>query len=688
MIQIKHVTLKNFLSIGQATQSVNFDSKNLTLILGENLDLGGDGARNGTGKTSLIQALCYGLFGQPINNIRKDNLINRTNGKAMLVTVDFSVGAKNYRIERGRKPNILRFYVDNEQQKIQDDAQGENKETQASIEKILCMSPDLFRHIVALNTYSEPFLAMKTNDQRMISEQLLGVTLLSEKAESLKTLIKETKDSIQSEEFRIKAIAEANKRVAEQIESLKRRERLWIAKHNEDLAKLITEYDDLSKVDIVSELQAHTDLAVWVDTKRHNDDYESLVARQTAWKQKQQADIQSLEKKLEKLNTIDILLELEAHKELASHNQRVKDAANQVAEKKRITKDLEKAKTQVTKLTEEIQTLLNHKCYACGQEFHDESHNEVLSKKQQALAEAESDATQLQNKLEELNATEIIVGEKPETYYKLESEAFQHSGLIQQVEGQIRDKKNENDPYAEQLAEMTPIKLGSKPKTHYTTEAEAVKHSSRVDTLGSEILRKTEESDPYSEQIAEMEQNAIQEVSFDTINDFNAKLDHQKFILDLLTSKDSFVRKKIIDQSLKFLNTRLKFYLEKMGLPHQVEFKNDLSVEITELGRELDFHNLSRGEMSRVNISLSLSFLDVWEALYQPINVLLIDEILDNGMDAVGVENSMSILKKLNRDRKKSIWLISHREELINRVGKVVTVQKENGFSSYINDET
>ena len=83
MIQLKNITLRNFLSIGQVTQAVDFDKKDLTLILGENLDLGGDGARNGTGKTTLIQGLCYALFGVPINNIRKDNLVNRTNGKGI-----------------------------------------------------------------------------------------------------------------------------------------------------------------------------------------------------------------------------------------------------------------------------------------------------------------------------------------------------------------------------------------------------------------------------------------------------------------------------------------------------------------------------------------------------------------------------------------------------------------------------
>jgi DNA repair exonuclease SbcCD ATPase subunit len=80
MIVLKNLTIRNFLSVGNVTQAVNFDNKDLTLILGENLDLGGDGARNGVGKTTMIQAVSYAMFGSPINNIRKDNLINRTNG--------------------------------------------------------------------------------------------------------------------------------------------------------------------------------------------------------------------------------------------------------------------------------------------------------------------------------------------------------------------------------------------------------------------------------------------------------------------------------------------------------------------------------------------------------------------------------------------------------------------------------
>jgi DNA repair exonuclease SbcCD ATPase subunit len=154
-------------------------------------------------------------------------------------------------------------------------------------------------------------------------------------------------------------------------------------------------------------------------------------------------------------------------------------------------------------------------------------------------------------------------------------------------------------------------------------------------------------------------------------------------LLDILTSKDSFVRKKIIDQNLSYLNSRLTHYLDKIGLPHQVIFKNDLQVEITELGREMDFYNLSRGEMNRVILALSWAFRDVWENLYSPINLLFIDELLDNGTDGVGVENSIAILKDMTRRRHKSIWLVSHKEELVNRVPNVLRVVKEHGFTTY-----
>ena len=580
MIILKNITLRNFLSIGQVTQAVNFDRQELTLILGENLDLGGDGARNGTGKTSLIQALSYALFGVPINSIRKDNLVNRTNGKNMMVTLDFSVNGIDYKIERGRKPNILRFYVNNSLQKNNDDAQGENKETQSAIEKVIHMSADMFRHIVALNTYSEPFLALKNNEQRNIIEQLLGITLLSEKAEVIKGMVRDSKDGIQQEEFNVKAIEEANKRVKEQIDATKRRQKLWKMKHDEDLEKLAIDYQRLITIDIASELQSHTNLTTYDKKRKTIDDLDKLIARCVA--------------------------------------------------------DEAKEQKLITKLKKEISDLKNNTCYACGQEFHDHNHKSVLDEKVKALQEA------------------ALQSLATNTQYIENTQAVKDLGP-----------------------------LGVMPITHYDTEAQAIKHNSQLENLINQIENKTTEVDPYGEQIVEMENKALQEINFDKINQLTRTMEHQKFLLDILTSKDSFVRKKIIDQNLSYLNSRLTHYLDKIGLPHQVIFKNDLQVEITELGRELDFDNLSRGERNRLILGLSFAFRDVWENLYSPINTLFIDELIDSGLDTMGVENAIAILKDMSRRRKKSIWLVSHREELAGRVPNVLKVIKENGFTSY-----
>ena len=574
------------MSVGNSTQAVNFDRKDLTLVLGENIDLGGDdtGARNGTGKTTIINALSYALYGQALTNIRKDNLVNKTNQKAMLVTIDFEVNGIDYKIERGRKPNVLKFYIGDQEQEAKDDnSQGDSRETQQEIERLLGMSHDMFKHIVALNTYTEPFLALKPNDQRTIIEQLLGITLLSEKAEALKEQSKATRDAIQQEEFKIKAVQDANKKIEEQVESLQRRQMMWLTKHRDDTRKLQEALDELLKLDIDTEILAH--------------------------------------------------------KELSDYNQRRKDIADLEKAIVRSEQDLQREVKGIANLTSDIELLRNHKCNTCKQDLHDEQHVELLAIKENKLRDAETQQGIHAADLEALIAAKAELGE-----------------------------------------------LGVQPKVYYDKEEDAIHHRSSLANLQTQIENKSVEEDPYSEQIEEMRQTALAEFDYSVMNELVRVKEHQEFLYKLLTNKDSYIRKRIIDQNLSYLNARLSQYLDRIGLPHTVVFMNDLSVNITELGRELDFDNLSRGERNRLILSLSWAFRDVWESLYQPINLLFIDELIDSGMDASGVENAMAILKKMSRDAHKSIWLVSHRDELGGRVNNVLTVVKENGFTSYNTD--
>jgi len=583
LIQIRNLTVKNFMSVGNSTQAIDFDRKDLTLVLGENLDLGGDGSRNGTGKTTIINALSYALYGTALSNIRKDNLVNKTNGKNMLVSLDFIVNGTEYKIERGRKPNLLKFYVNNKEQEITDDAQGDSRETQEAIEHTLGLSHDMFKHIMALNTYTEPFLSLKANDQRTIIEQLLGITMLSERADKIKEHNRSTKEGITQEEFRIRAVQEANKRIEEQIESLKRRQGMWVTKHEEEKEKLQTALASLQEIDIESEIAAHKAHEVWDQRRKDINELSSAISRA------------------------------------------------------KLDKDRETK--AVGKLEKEITSLIDHTCHTCGQEFHDEKHEQVLAGKQADLATARTASTEHTQLLSELQAAFDSLGD-----------------------------------------------LGRPPKMFYDKESDAIQHRANLENLQTQLVAKVDEVDLYTEQIADMQNQALQEVTYDTLNELTRLQEHQEFLLKLLTSKDSFIRKKIIEQNLSYLNNRLTHYLDRIGLPHTVVFQNDLTVSIEELGRELDFDNLSRGERNRLILSMSWAFRDVFESLYQPINVLFIDEMIDNGLDTQGVESALALLKQMSRERHKSIWLVSHRDELAGRVENILKVVKENGFTSYNTD--
>ena len=573
------------MSVGNTTQAVDFNKQQLTLVLGENLDQGGDdsGSRNGTGKTTIINALSYALYGQALTNIRKDNLVNKTNNKGMLVTLTFEKDGKEYKVERGRKPNTMKFFINNEEQELTDQSQGDSRKTQQDINELLGMSHDMFKHIVALNTYTEPFLALKNNDQRAIIEQLLGITILSEKADLLREQTRITRDKLTEENARISAVTSSNEKIKENIERLHSRRKAWIAQNKQDCDKLAKAIKELEQLDIDNELEDHEKLKTWEESTKH---------------------LNNLKK-----------------------------------EKSTVERALEQADNNVNKLGKDLDDLESAKCYACGQELHDDKLEEMKDKLQKDYGDAHVYQTSMAEKLQKVEK------------------------LIEEVGD-----------------------LDSKPNTFYETAKEAYQHRGNVDSLTKSLQDKTDELDPYQEQIDDLEKTAIQEVNWDTVNDLNSTKDHMDFLYKLLTNKDSFIRKKIIDQNLAYLNNRLTYYLDKLGLPHTVVFKNDLSVEITQLGQDLDFDNLSRGERNRLILGMSWAFRDVWESLYQNINLLFIDELVDSGMDANGVENSMSILKKMGRERQKNIYLISHKEELAGRVTNVLKVIKENGFTSYDND--
>ena len=692
MILFKSLTIKNFMSVGNITQGIKFNN-DLTLVLGENLDLGANGSRNGTGKTTIVNALSYGLYGNALTKIKLGNLINKTNEKGMVVSVEFSKNGIDYKIERGRKPNILKLFIGD--QEIDDSAQGDNRETQKTIEDILGLSHEMFKHIVALNTHTEPFLNMKVSDQRDVIEELLGITILSEKASVLKDIIKDKKDSIKQENFRISAIKESNKRIEQQIVSLEQKHKLWDKAQLDNVDVLYTKITTLENNinDVELEITMQKDLEIY-NTKHSklselNRTISSLVQKHGTWDSTLDKDLSNIANAIEKLNSIDIEQEMKSHKDLEEFKNQeiVKLEINRLIASN--SNDVSRTKILIETLSGEIALLIKHTCHTCGQEIHDDKQSEILNSKESTMTELKGVIdglyiTQDELKVEYDNFPQL---EKPSMYYNSLEEALNHKHSLETLKSQLITKQQETNPYIGQLEELTKdvadIDVGDKPNTFYNSLEEALNHKHSLETLNLQMETRANESNPYTEQIESTRTDALQEINYDTINDDTITLEHQNFLLKLLTDKDSFVRKQIISQNLTFLNNKLSHYIGIIGLRHLIEFKDDLSVEITDLGKDYDFDNLSRGEKNRVILSLSWAFRNVWENLYSPINLLFVDEVIDSGMDDAGVENSLTILKSMAREQNKSVWLISHKNELISRVKTVLNVVKENGFTSF-----
>jgi len=571
------------MSVGNNTQAVNFDGAQLTLVLGNNLDLGGDGSRNGVGKTTIINALSFALYGVALTNIKKDNLINKTNGKQMMTTVDFEVDGIEYRIERGRRPAILRFFVDGMDIGAQEQ-QGENAETQKEIEKVIGFPHNMFKHLVALNTYSEPFLSMRPGDQRDMIEQLLGITDLSKKADVLKELVKANKERIKEEEIRIKAVGDSNARINTNIDELCRRSKLWEKTKQDKLDEFSEAIELLEKFDIDDEVEKHR---------------VASLAKET--------------------------------------NTKIK---NRATELERYLSRIPRSEKKIEGLKSDLADAEAGKCPACGQgTVHLDTHEEYTK-------------TIKENIIEE------------ETY------------LADLEDGTVTAQQH--------LVEYGEVQIV--PKTVYGSIEDALAHKHNLDKLCGQFQDKYADQNTYDEQIEVLKETGLEEINFDYMNELDDAREHQDCLYKLLTDKGSFIRKRIIDQNIAYLNHRLAYYLEKLGLPHEVKFSNELQVEITEYGRELDFDNLSRGERNRLILGLSWSFRDLYESLNRPMNLMCIDELIDSGLDQTGVEAAMGILKKMSRDQGKSIFLVSHREELIGRVPNVLTVTKTGGFTEYSTD--
>lgn len=213
MIVFKKISYKNFLSTGNSVNTILLNKSHSTLVIG----------KNGEGKSTMLDALCYVLFGKPFRNINKPQLINSINGKQLLVEIEFSIGPKEYKVVRGMKPNIFEIWCDN----VMLNQDAAVKDYQKVLEQqILRLNYKTFTQVVILGAASfVPFMQLPAAQRRDVIEDILDIRIFSVMNQILKDRINENRDLLSDIETKIdiaKRSVEVQKKLIGTLVSSKR----------------------------------------------------------------------------------------------------------------------------------------------------------------------------------------------------------------------------------------------------------------------------------------------------------------------------------------------------------------------------------------------------------------------------------------------------------------------------------
>jgi len=764
MIRFKTLSIKNFLSYGEAPTVINLDDVGTTLIVGEDLDntASGTGA-NGVGKTVWINALIYALYGKPISKISMDNLINNINKKNMEVAVEFEKNGELITVMRGRKitgvGNLSKIYIRpagtdlNLDSTEQDKTPANPKEFDNFIVEKLGIPYELFVRIVAFAATHTPFLELPVRaasgaNQSDIMEELFRLTQLSVKAEGLKEAIKDTKQRLEIKIKHNEQLEKEHNRHNIQLESARARVNDWEETRNDDIEKIKVEltkfenvpikeqeslYKRIDKVktellkvkeeqkeveSVVTKISTEYTIAT-TNIKRFKEEKEKIVN----WKDENIKKAAAYKEAAERLPEAYVLSkQKELHDGLTVLTEELDELNSKKADLEYFIKDTNKI---TEKLQEELQHLEEAKCPYCLQKYESkdkikDAQHTIKNKKQE-----EVDATLLldvviknisgtKNNIdmisEEIKYTvkEIENYERERVEYAKKMEELLNEkcpygdkhgtgdliDAIHILEKEAEELKERLDEEADRLVEVDEIVsalekevLQCKNAITISSIDELYQIKNKIIQLKDKIKELEDSVNPYLEPLKELEMIELEPIDMDSINELDNLMKHQNYLLKLLTKKDSFIRKTLLNRNLSFLNHRLKEYLIALGLPHKVEFTHEMTAHISQFGRELDFGNLSSGQKARVNLALSFSFRDVLQKSHDSINVCMLDEVLDVGLDSVGVQNAARMLKRKARDEDLALFIISHRDEVSNIFDKKMVVQMTKGFSSVKEEE-
>lgn len=564
MLVLKTIRWKNFLSTGNVFTEICLNKHNTTLFTG----------KNGNGKSTILDALTYVLFGKAFRKINKPQLINSINQKNMIVELEFDVGTQQYKIIRGMKPNVFEVYQND---KLLNQS-SETKDYQEILEKqIIKVNYKSFCQVVVLGSATfQPFMQLSTGQRREIIEDLLDLQIFSKMNNILK-------DKLMLNGYNLNDITNEKKLLQEKIKLIK--------EHNLEIQN--------SKKQFIKEKE------------------ESIVQTEN--------NIKNLDNKIEQLNSeISILgLGLKNEKEISNKINKLSGYQHKIEAK-------------VSVLQKEVSFFENNdNCPTCKQQIELNFKTNVIGSKNKEIEESKQGLSLLLLQLEESNK-------------ELNALVEIHSN-IRSLEMDLRTLQVEKKSLFEYVV-----------KTKKEIEKNAILKESSDDKISDleKELKKVEIK--YLELIDEKQ----------TFNSLAILL------------KDGGIKSRIIKQYIPIINKLINKYLSSMEFMCQFELNENFEETLKSRYRdEFSYASFSEGEKSKIDLAILFTWRTVAKMRNSiNTNILIFDEVLDSSLDSNSIDSFMEILKTLADDS--NIFIISHREQMVDKFEKVVKFKKVKNFSS------
>lgn len=721
---------RNFLSYGNNLTTISFDFSKPTMICGKNLDDSVDGHidSNGAGKSTILNALAFVLYDETISGgtkaegIKKDKLINWINEKNMEVFVKFEKNDIFYKIERFRKhakkggdgiriySNLTGIFKDDDKDIAENSIAAANKQ----IERIIGMPFDVFVRVVLLSSSSKSFFllpaaAAKEFSQRDFLEELFGYTEISEKAEVLKKKTNADKTEFERLSELNQQIIDETKRLTSQIVFAEEQSAKWKEEHDSEITALEKLIESVSEINFeeeriifeqIAKLESKIQERLLIVREKELIINAAVQAkkRHADWEAKKVSDIDSLKKNIKRYADINFEEQVELHKIIS---EKEKEESLLEREEYDYEKAIRDAQNIIKSKSDELNHLSANKCPYCKQTFVDAA-NKINELK-----------TLIENttiKLNELNVvtkdcssklaavTAFIKEKKAKTIFSTLNDAMSKKIEAESLIRKLADREAEINPHIlneikeddeiikikdsilELRAKIDKFKCVQK----FQNERDLIKAQASLESNKSNINILKNKENPHTATINKLKKTELPENKSEQLEKLKDDIEHQDFLYKLLTNKNSYIRKALLNKNLPLLNSRLRHYLLKVGLPHKVMFTENMTAEISKFGVQIDYGNFSKGQKGRLDLALSFAFRDVLQTRHEKIHLCMLDEYLDNGLSAAGVSMAVKALKEIAREEKFPMFIISHKEEVAAMLDSKVEIELYKKFSNIV----